>query len=662
MRRRNKNMKQKIIFTILLWVALIPSLFSQEYYFFRGLSTDMLSNDSCWFTVRNGGGISLAGQGFTVPNRYYVIGCSFVETKAPWTVSGEGSKIILGDRKVSNSATLNVIYGNTLIADIEIVPCGESGEYNSKIMLADPTLPTITSIGNNCTVQFSSSTGTQYIPALNYYNLEITGSGSKILQGSFSVSNSLTITGNNLEVDFGSYVITGAATFLGYGTHTVLKTSDANGIKGNISITGGKTFSASLCYNYYGSVSNQPTGFSTLGISDCDYLEIANPNSVTLDKDVTIANNLKFTNGKVYLGDFNMSLGQNCVTSGTCSADNCIVLNGAGIVTKNFYYDLYSPLIIPIADSKGRYAPITINAFTSGTTAGYFSFTTKNEKDPYNTSTTNYLKRHWDIVVGDFTIAPTVTMTFQYNSTYDIIGTESLIVGGIYSGGLWSPLSNVNTTSHSFMAINKTIAANKSNTIHITGGEEGAMPVQLNSFTSSVNKNEVKLNWQTASEINNSGFEIYRKLTGSTDYSKIGFVKGNGTINTQSNYSFTDRNMTSGKYSYRLKQIDNNGNYEYFNLENDVVVGIPNNYELSQNYPNPFNPSTKINFAIPKDQKVSIKIYNILGKETASLVNDYKTAGFYTVEFNAGNLSSGTYFYVLQGENFTQTKKMTLIK
>ena len=83
-------MKQKIIFTILLWVALIPSLFSQEYYFYRGLSTDMLSNDSCWFTVRNGGGISLAGQGFTTPNRYYVIGCSFVETKTPWTVSGEG--------------------------------------------------------------------------------------------------------------------------------------------------------------------------------------------------------------------------------------------------------------------------------------------------------------------------------------------------------------------------------------------------------------------------------------------------------------------------------------------------------------------------------------------------------------------------------------------
>jgi len=227
---------------------------------------------------------------------------------------------------------------------------------------------------------------------------------------------------------------------------------------------------------------------------------------------------------------------------------------------------------------------------------------------------------------------------------------------------MWSPLTNANTTSHTFMAINKTIAMNKSNTIHITAGEDGVMPVHLNSFTSGVNKNDVQLNWQTASEINNSGFEIYRKLSTSDDFVKVGFVKGSGTVNTPTNYSFGDKNLTTGKYSYKIKQIDYNGNYEYFTLENDVIVGIPANYELSQNYPNPFNPSTKINFSIPKDQRVSLKIYDVLGKETATIVNDYKTAGFYTVEFNASNLTSGIYFYVLRGDNFTQTKKMTLIK
>ena len=191
------------------------------------------------------------------------------------------------------------------------------------------------------------------------------------------------------------------------------------------------------------------------------------------------------------------------------------------------------------------------------------------------------------------------------------------------------------------------------------------LPVELSSFTSSVNKRDVLLNWLTSSEINNMSFEIERSnvnVQTSNDWVKVGSVTGNGTTNSASSYSFTDRNLASGNYSYRLKQTDFNGNFEYFNLNNEVNIGIPTNYDLSQNYPNPFNPSTKINYDLPYDGIVSIKLFDMSGKEVAVLVNEAKTAGYYSVDFNASALTSGVYFYSISANNFSATRKMLLLK
>jgi hypothetical protein len=92
------------------------------------------------------------------------------------------------------------------------------------------------------------------------------------------------------------------------------------------------------------------------------------------------------------------------------------------------------------------------------------------------------------------------------------------------------------------------------------------------------------------------------------------------------------------------------------------IIGVPDKFDLSQNYPNPFNPSTKINFDLPADSKVSLKIFDITGREVKSLLNELKAAGFYTIEFNAAGLSSGTYFYRLQTDEFTSVKKMVILK
>ena len=190
------------------------------------------------------------------------------------------------------------------------------------------------------------------------------------------------------------------------------------------------------------------------------------------------------------------------------------------------------------------------------------------------------------------------------------------------------------------------------------------MPVELASFTSIVSERNIKLNWVTASEQNNSGFDIERKSIAG-NFAKVGFIEGRGTVTIPSNYSFDDRNLQTGKYQYRLKQIDNNGNFEYHNLSGSVELGIPAKFNLSQNYPNPFNPVTKINFDLPMDAKVNITVFDIAGREIKTIVNEFRTAGYYTVQFDASGISSGAYFYriMTDGDNkFVLTKKLVLVK
>ncbi len=198
---------------------------------------------------------------------------------------------------------------------------------------------------------------------------------------------------------------------------------------------------------------------------------------------------------------------------------------------------------------------------------------------------------------------------------------------------------------------NKTITVTGVNDFSIwTFGDKNApLPVELSSFSANVYTRDIKLNWTTATEINNSGFEIQKQIQESgnkySEWEKIAFITGNGTKSTPTNYSFEDKKLNSGKYNYRLKQIDVNGNFEYFALNGEVEIGVPAKFELSQNYPNPFNPATNIDFELPFDGKVYIVIFDITGREVKTLLNESRTAGFHTIRFNASDLSSGLYFY-----------------
>ena len=252
-------------------------------------------------------------------------------------------------------------------------------------------------------------------------------------------------------------------------------------------------------------------------------------------------------------------------------------------------------------------------------------------------------------------------------ATLDLI--EDIYTAG--NGGVYKSINGGSTfTNHNFTAsANKIISYENKIMVCATGTTNGGVwvftdtqiPVELSSFTAIANDDCVELIWTTATELNNSGFEIHRCNENDSEWATIGFVPGFGSTTETHTYSFTDSDIAAGKYFYRLKQIDFDGSFEYSKIV-EVIVVQPIAFTLEQNYPNPFNPSTKIKYQIPVSGFVSLQVYDVLGKEIATLVQEEKNAGSYEVEFNASKLSSGVYIYNLRSGECSQTNKMVLMK
>ena len=188
------------------------------------------------------------------------------------------------------------------------------------------------------------------------------------------------------------------------------------------------------------------------------------------------------------------------------------------------------------------------------------------------------------------------------------------------------------------------------------------LPVELTSFTATAKAGKVNLIWNTATEINNSGFEIERSFDGNS-FVTVGFVKGSGTTTQPKSYSYTDAVELQGieNIYYRLKQVDYNGAINYSDVVS-VLFDIPTEFALGQNYPNPFNPATKIKYSVPQNSLVTIAVYDLTGQEVALLLNEVKEAGNYEINFDASQLSSGVYFYKMSSNSFSQVKKMSILK
>jgi hypothetical protein len=197
------------------------------------------------------------------------------------------------------------------------------------------------------------------------------------------------------------------------------------------------------------------------------------------------------------------------------------------------------------------------------------------------------------------------------------------------------------------------------------------LPVELTSFTALANPkgaggHGVELAWKTATEVNNAGFEIekavVRNKQSAASWTKIGYVEGHGTTNAPQSYSYNDASA-AGTISYRLKQIDRDGKFEYSNTV-EVKVGLTaEDFKLTQNYPNPFNPNTTITFAMKTAEQVNVTVYNALGQSVATIFNGIANPNeLYSLKFDGKNLSSGTYFYALRSASRNEVRKMLLTK
>jgi autotransporter-associated beta strand protein len=426
---------------------------------------------------------------------------------------------------------------------------------------------------------------------------------------SISVKTGLSVTYNGVIADkpstIGVLAKQGAAIFILGGVSTYSGATSIN--NGTIQLSGGND--------------RLPTG-TTLNIG-----QAASTNLGTFDLN---GNNQEIA-GLVSTAGTNVSVGKNTVTS---SFPATLTINGSGTYSYGAGTTLNSGIISGhislVKTGSGKQMLGDSNTYTGLTTVS---------------GGTLQLIRS-----GGNTIPATNDILINSGGTLQVSSNQTLHNLTLNSGG--TLIIDAGDTLNVGTFINNGGTINNNGTL---------LPVEMTSFTAAVQKTSALLAWSTATEVNNYGFEIERRAIANYTWTKVGFVAGSGTSNAPHHYSFTDAALVSGSYAYRLKQMDNNGAFKY-SQEVQVAIATPEVFALNQNYPNPFNPTTVIRYQLPVTGYVSLKVYDILGREVATLVNEQKPAGSYHVAFDAHLLTSGVYFYSLQSGNFKEIKEMLLLK
>jgi hypothetical protein len=290
----------------------------------------------------------------------------------------------------------------------------------------------------------------------------------------------------------------------------------------------------------------------------------------------------------------------------------------------------------------------------------------------YGNNTGNGRPLSGTIVENDSVNLSAVTSFAQFyrDSVDNISGAWGTIIPNILPTGVRriERRTFADGSVHSYSQDNDGIWNSGANTVNpITGANplvitigDAPVPVELISFTVTVTTQGVQLQWNTVTETNNAGFAIERSEDGKS-WSELAFVKGNGTTTNPVSYSFRDGQVKAGTYKYRLKQVDYSGSYAYSTIIT-TAVGVPVEFALMQNYPNPFNPSTVIEFALPKDETVSLKVYNAIGEMVTELVNSKLAAGYHTTVWDASSVPSGIYYCRISAGEYSSVKKMMLVK
>jgi hypothetical protein len=349
-------------------------------------------------------------------------------------------------------------------------------------------------------------------------------------------------------------------------------------------------------------------------------------------------------------------------------------------------------VIPPLATQSGPPAPGTTTSYTlwgrtlcqimwgpNGTFPSSMNVRYYSGVNNPNVVSGNYQNGYWNVSIGSGSMSSNakynIIFNFGDNETYTITTPSSNTILAKYeSWSAWEVFARYISGSTNWKSqlnwAQLTLRVDSLQTFSdfALTDATAALPVIISEFKAAAEKNNVTLEWTTVMELNNKGFHIERKssIGDNNIWTETGWVNGSGTSNSPAKYKYTDRKLNTGKYKYRIVQEDYNGNKEIFELPYEVIIGKPVVSDLSQNYPNPSNPKSKIDFAVPFNGMVTIKIFDITGSEVTSLVNSQLEAGYYTAEFDGTNLASGTYFYRIiaegEGQKFVKTLKMILIK
>lgn len=497
----------------------------------------------------------------------------------------------------------------------------------------------------------------------------VISNGNTVTINTNAVCRNITIgTGSGstatLQFDGFSRTLTVSSTILGdilISSNGVL--ASTSGVVQTINLTGDFTNNGTFTQGTSNTVNFNGTSLhGILGSSSTfNNLTISNAGGIYLGANTTVNNTLTLSSGLLYTKSDTLTVNGNISVTSPGATKMIVLDDGTFFGRLKMNTGSNKSYTFPVGDTRStdEYSPVTINLTSGANASAYLSINLKNQKDPNNSSTADYLNRAWLVTPSGLT-SFTYDISLLYTSA-DVVGTESLIYFAKYDAGVWTLLGQPNTATNTFTTTGLTSFS------VFTGGDAGTLPVTLQSLYSTVSGRNATISWVTASENNNSGFEVMRASVDKNGtegtFNTLGFVKGNGTTTQQKSYSFTDNSLNTGKYKYKLKQIDNNGNFEYFSLNGFIEIGLPGKYSVSQNYPNPFNPTTKIDFELPADSKISMVVFDISGREVARLLNnEFTTAGFHTAEFDASKISSGIYFYRLTADNFSVTKKMMLVK
>ena len=398
----------------------------------------------------------------------------------------------------------------------------------------------------------------------------------------------------------------------------------------------------------------------TLPAATFTNLTINNANGVTLSAASNVNGVFTLTNGLVTTTATNMlTLGAAAAVAG--GSDLSFVNGPVTVTARNAV-----PMVAPVGKGAA-YRPLTANLLiTSGSglfTVEQFESAPTGDIIPTKVEVISWQRYFHISEVGN--IVGTATIKLTWGSDDGVVDPSQMTVVAGTNGSQWAVENN--SGGYSGTSTAGTIATDYESASAISNGDFALgfyinpLPVNLSSFTAAPSNGAIKISWNTAVEVDNHGFNVERS-TDKSAWTTLTFIKGQGNSNAVKSYSYSDNNITkAGKYYYRLKQLDNNGGYKYSSvIEADFI--LPTIYSLNQNFPNPFNPNTIISYALPEASNVKITVYNAIGETIQIVENGFKSAGNYSLTFNANNIPSGIYFYRIEAGKFSQVRKMMLLK